>query len=57
MNCPMCGELWDGVKCRVCDWTEPVPVEPESGFARCHECGNLAMNPLPTCGTCGGNTD
>lgn len=25
----------------------------EPGFAQCPECGNLAMNPLPSCGTCG----
>lgn len=23
MNCPMCGELWDGTKCRSCKWVEP----------------------------------
>jgi hypothetical protein len=25
----------------------------QPGFARCPECGNLAMNPLPSCSTCG----
>lgn len=28
-------------------------ITPEAGFARCPECGNLAMNPLPSCATCG----
>jgi uncharacterized OB-fold protein len=23
------------------------------GFEQCPECGNLAMNPLPTCSVCG----
>lgn len=23
MNCPMCGELWDDVKCKNCGWKEP----------------------------------
>lgn len=22
-HCPMCGELWDGQKCRECGWKEP----------------------------------
>ena len=29
----------------------PARVQP--GFAQCPECGNLAMNPLPTCAKCG----
>ena len=32
-----------------------VEIIPSAGFARCRECGNLAMNPLPSCGTCGGD--
>lgn len=23
MNCPMCGELWNGEKCKECGWKEP----------------------------------
>lgn len=23
MNCPMCGEPWDDVKCQNCGWKEP----------------------------------
>jgi uncharacterized membrane protein YvbJ len=23
VNCPMCGELWDDVKCQNCGWQEP----------------------------------
>lgn len=23
MNCPMCGEPWDDVKCQNCGWQEP----------------------------------
>jgi len=22
MNCPMCGELWDRVRCATCGWSE-----------------------------------
>ncbi len=29
---------------------------PAAGFEVCAECGNLAMNRLPTCGTCGDGT-
>jgi len=28
----------------------------QPGFEQCPECGNLAMNPLPTCSMCG-NTE
>ena len=24
MNCPMCGELWNTVRCETCGWKEPV---------------------------------
>jgi hypothetical protein len=23
VNCPLCGRLWDDVRCRNCGWTEP----------------------------------
>jgi hypothetical protein len=23
MNCPMCGEPWNDVKCQTCGWKEP----------------------------------
>jgi hypothetical protein len=26
MNCPMCGELWNDVKCGICGWYEPSHV-------------------------------
>jgi hypothetical protein len=29
----------------------------EPGFAQCPECGNLAMNPDPTCPMCGTSAD
>lgn len=29
------------------------PANDKPGFARCPECGNLAMNPLPPCRACG----
>jgi hypothetical protein len=45
---------------KVGEWTQdehgdyaPVTLATEPGFARCPECGNLSMNPLPSCPTCG----
>lgn len=52
----MSGERQDDNGNTMVDWVAAPPGDvppPPPGFAQCPECGNLAMNPLPSCPTCG----
>jgi len=54
--CPQCGVVGRAIidPPRSAD-TQPAMADDtmKAGFEQCPECGNLAMNPLPTCPTCG----
>jgi hypothetical protein len=48
MNCPMCGELWNGEVCESCGWSEVAPVRYQE--LRCQVCKRPYVNTAACCG-------